>query len=431
LLVERFVVRKFLNQPGYLVTESCGNDFVRNFGILNGIMEESGNDDVGICPLCRLGYEQSHLKKVVDVGLLSRTLPPLMNVPPRSYIGGLEHCDPFLHRFPSFIAKHLLVGDAALHRVHYQEGKFALANLLVALLPNDASFCDAKYLYHLLMVQKDELLVPLMQGTANVSLKEQDIASVEITLPPLAEQRRVVGRINELAAQIHEAQTFRRQAAEEANVLWERGASRFIDQAARAYPIRPLSDLVTIRGGGTPSKSDPFYWDGKIPWITPKDMKRRELRDSIDHISERATRESPAKMIESGAVLVVVRGMILAHTFPSAVLRAPATINQDLKALIPNKELLPEFLCALFWASNSQMLELVEKSTHDTRKFETGKLLGTKVVVLPIAEQKRIVAELDALRAEVDAMKRLQSDTAKELNALLPSILDRAFAGEL
>src|SRR5438552_16535948 len=74
-------------------------------------------------------------------------------------------------------------GDAALHRVHYQEGRFALANLLVALLPNDPLACDAKYLYHLLMTRKDELLVPLMQGTANVSLKEKDIASVEISLP--------------------------------------------------------------------------------------------------------------------------------------------------------------------------------------------------------------------------------------------------------
>jgi len=83
-------------------------------------------------------------------------------------------------------------GDAALHRVHYQDGKFALANLLVALIPKDPSFCDAKYLYHLLMARKDELLVPLMQGTANVSLKEKDIAKVEISLPPLKEQQQLV-----------------------------------------------------------------------------------------------------------------------------------------------------------------------------------------------------------------------------------------------
>ena len=48
----------------------------------------------------------------------------------------------------------------------------------------------------------------------------------------------------------------------------------------------------------------------------------------------------------------------------------------------------------------------------------------------PLAEQRRIVAELEALQAEVDALKRLQAETAAELDALLPSILDRAFKGE-
>jgi len=67
-------------------------------------------------------------------------------------------------------------------------------------------------------------------------------------------------------------------------------------------------------------------------------MKDREIRDSIDHISENATEESSAKLIDPGAVLVVVRGMILTHTFPSAVLRVRAAINQDMKALIANKE---------------------------------------------------------------------------------------------
>ena len=51
--------------------------------------------------------------------------------------------------------------------------------------------------------------------------------------------------------------------------------------------------------------------------------------------------------------------------------------------------------------------------------------------VKAILEQRRIVAELDALQAEVDALKRLQAETATELDALLPSILDRAFKGEL
>ena len=270
------------------------------------------------------------------------------------------------------------------------------------------------------------------QGSTNyAAIRAAHVLEYQIPLPPLPEQRRVVARIEELAAQIHEARTVRHQAAEEAEALWARAASQVLDAAAKRHANRPLADLVAIRGGGTPSKSDPFYWEGSIPWITPKDMKRRELSDAIDHISERATKETPAKLIHPGAVLVVVRGMILAHTFPSAVLRAPAAINQDMKALLPKREVLPEFLSAFFWANNTQMVDLVEKSTHDTRKFQTEKLLSTSVVVPPLPDQRRIVAELDALQAQVDSLKRLQAETAAALDALLPAILDRAFKGEL
>lgn len=301
--------------------------------------------------------------------------------------------------------------------------------------------------YFLFVVDESKLLRPFLdfyirtrifrdqveaQGSTNyAAIRPSHVLGYEIPLPPLAEQRRIVARIGELAEQIHEAKRLRKEAAEEAEAIWAQGATVVFDQAAGTYPCSRLRDLVTIRGGGTPSKSDPSYWNGSIPWITPKDMKRRELYDAIDHVSELATKESPAKLIDSGAVLIVVRGMILAHTVPTAVLRAPATINQDMKALIPNGKLLPEYLSAMFWALNRRILALVEKSTHDTRKLETTKLLDTKLSLPPLPEQRRIVAELDALQAEVDALKRLQAETSAELDALLPAILDRAFKNAL
>lgn len=270
------------------------------------------------------------------------------------------------------------------------------------------------------------------RGTSGKNrIRPERFLEIEIPLPLLAEQRRIVSRIEELAAQMNEARTLRRQATEEAEALWARGASEIFDRVANIYPAQALGNLVAVRGGGTPPKSDPFYWGGTIPWITPKDMKRRELTDAIDHISERATRETAAKLIKSDAVLVVVRGMILSHTFPSAILRVPAAINQDMKALIPKREILPEFLSAFFWAANSRILEFVEKSTHDTRKLKTEKLLATSIVVPPLREQRNIVDEVGALQAEVDALRRLQDETAAELDALLPAILDRAFRGEL
>ncbi|NMF64700.1 restriction endonuclease subunit S [Brasilonema octagenarum] len=83
------------------------------------------------------------------------------------------------------------------------------------------------------------------------------------------------------------------------------------------------------------------------------------------------------------------------------------------------------------WISlNDLLLELVEKSTHDTRKLETPKLLNFKIPVPPIPEQRRIVAYLDELQAKVDTIKRLREEAMKELDSLLPSILDKAFKGE-
>jgi type I restriction enzyme S subunit len=197
------------------------------------------------------------------------------------------------------------------------------------------------------------------------------------------------------------------------------------------YSNQPLRDIATIRGGGTPPKSNPYYWSGQIPWITPKDMKARQISDSIDHITKAAVQETAAKLIEPGAVVVVVRGMILAHTFPSAVLRVRAAINQDMKALIPNGEIDAEFLCSYLWATNATIIDLVEKSTHDTRKLETEKLLAIPIPLPPIPEQRCIVAELDRLQARVFELRTAQANSRAELRAFLGSVLDRAFSGRL
>jgi len=267
------------------------------------------------------------------------------------------------------------------------------------------------------------------EGTTNrVRLKIYRFLAMNIPLPPLDEQRRIVARIEELAAKIYEAQKHRRHAVEEAETLLS-SYSRSI--FASLGHLQPLGKITTIRGGGTPSKANPFFWVGQIPWISPKDIKIREISDSTDHISEEATTNSSAKLLPSDSVLIVVRGMILAHTVPSAILRVPAAINQDMKALIPHRNISPEYLCTTLWALNPEILNLVEKSSHDTRRLQTPKLLDLKIPLPPLDEQRRIVAHLDELQAKVDALKKYQAKISEELNALLPSVLDKAFKGEL
>lgn len=267
------------------------------------------------------------------------------------------------------------------------------------------------------------------RGSTNyAAIRPGDVLDLEVPLPAdIGEQRRVVARLDAVAMNLEALKAERSGAAVTCASLWRAASSERIERS-RA-PVKQLGAVLKeIRGGGTPSKSDPRYWDGSIPWISPKDMKTRKVTKAQDYISEDATVETPAHLIEPGAVLVVVRGMILVHTVPIAVLGVPAAINQDMKALIPSREVLPEYLSTVLWAKNSELLNLVEKSTHDTRKLETEKLLAFEIPVpTSLEDQRAIVSELDKLFQRTRAVETLQKESAAIVEMLFPAVLRQAF----
>ena len=300
---------------------------------------------------------------------------------------------------------------------------------------SDPHLADARFLFYWFShgEGREQLLRASPGGAGrNRTLGVDKLAAIQVPLPPIAEQFRIVAMVESLAAKASEAQQLRREAEAEAILFVTRGAAHVADLALAACPRERLGDLlIVVRGGGTPSKSEPRYWNGIVPWITPKDMKRRELSDSLLHITHDAVQESPAKLLQPGAVLVVVRGMILAHTFPSAVLRRPAAINQDMKALVLGPRILPEYLCSILWSQNAELVAQVDRSSHDTRKLAIDKLLSFELPVPSIDEQSQIVAQLDAMQTHVNALRTMQKETSAELDALLPSVLDEAFRGEI
>lgn len=89
-------------------------------------------------------------------------------------------------------------GNAAMHRVHYVKGKFALSNLLCAVTPKNKDEVNTQYLYELFMAKKDEYFVPLMIGTSNVSLSVDKIGTVKIPIPPIKKQNELVCLLEKL-----------------------------------------------------------------------------------------------------------------------------------------------------------------------------------------------------------------------------------------
>jgi type I restriction enzyme S subunit len=170
----------------------------------------------------------------------------------------------------------------------------------------------------------------------------------------------------------------------------------------RGWGATPLGYLVRTVGGSTPSKDEPAFWNGDIPWVTPKDMKRDVLSDSQDHVSVLATLS--LRVLQPPVVLTVVRGMILAHTVPVATTAAPVTINQDMKALLPGASLSTGYLAWTLRAFQDGLLALVETAGHGTCKLSTELWRKFLIPVPPVAAQRAIASFLDRKTAAIDAL---------------------------
>jgi len=170
-----------------------------------------------------------------------------------------------------------------------------------------------------------------------------------------------------------------------------------------------LSDLGRFVGGGTPTKSNAAFWDGPVPWVSPKDMKRPYISDAEDHISKAALGASAAKLIPAPSALFVLRGMILAHSFPVAITKREVAINQDMRALVLDEPALAPFLLRVLQAARRRVLAHVERSSHGTCRLDSSVVENLLIPIPPMKEQKRIVAKVDQLMAFCDELETKQA----------------------
>ena len=305
-----------------------------------------------------------------------------------------------------------------------------------------------RFLYYQLVAARPEL-ESWGQGSTFKELSRDGLAAVRFAIPPLDEQWAIARFLDRETARI-DALIERKQRQtellhEKRAALISHAVTKGLDPSAPTkdsgidwlgeVPIqwehRKIGYLVSAEGGCTPSKSNSDYWIGEIPWVSPKDMKQRVVSDSEDHVSEQAVRESGLHLIDPPVVLVVVRGMILAHTFPVAVTTVPVTINQDMKALRPKPGCTAEYLMYLLEGMSSLILSVVDESAHGTKCLRTEIWKSIGVFVPAAAEQTQVCAVLRRRSAGIDRLIdqiRLSIDRLREYRTALVSA---AVAGKI
>jgi type I restriction enzyme S subunit len=261
------------------------------------------------------------------------------------------------------------------------------------------------------------------------SLRPEHFRMIYSPEPPPDEQAAIVRFLDWANGRLERAIRVKRKVIallnEQKQVIIHRAVTRGLDPSVplklsgipwlgdipQHWEVRKVKYLVAGIGGMTPNKGVSRYWGGNVPWVSPKDMKRRDISDSQDHITDVAVCETNIPVVPCGAVLIVVRGMILARTIPTAVSMVPVTVNQDMKALLPRGELDGNFLASLLTGIQRELLSLVEESGHGTRCLRTDSWENFVIPLPPLPEQEQINEYLKSELATVnDTISRLERE---------------------
>lgn len=290
---------------------------------------------------------------------------------------------------------------------------------LAALTVNKNS-CIQKYLWYALSNKVEELN---SKGTGSTfkAINKKILAETEIPLPSLDEQRKIAAVLDKVSDLIAK----RRQQLDKLDELIK---ARFVEMFGdpisnpHKWELQSLSNICKdIYGGGTPSKSHPEYFEGSIPWVSPKDMKSDIIMDSIDHITEEAVENSSTKMVPKGAVLMVIRSGILKHTLPVAIAAVELTVNQDMKAFIVGENVTAKFLMYYFRTIEADVLSGVRSVTADNIDF---KEFQKRMVILPPIELQN---RFDAFVEQTEKTKTTISKSLEKLETLKKALMQEYF----
>ena len=187
------------------------------------------------------------------------------------------------------------------------------------------------------------------------------------------------------------------------------------DLCSDGVEYRTIGSLGQWRGGGTPSKSRPEFWEnGTIPWVSPKDMGSYELASTQDKITLQATRESSANLVPGPSLAVVSRSSILQHTLPVSIVPFEASFNQDTKTLTPHKNVNLHYAAHVLRAHANSILATTSKRGGSVNSLILPKFLEYKVPIPPLPIQEEIVRTLSnfahlATRLEMELKTELEA----------------------
>ena len=226
------------------------------------------------------------------------------------------------------------------------------------------------------------------------NLSYEDFKKIPLPYPDLDTQNRIVNFLDEKTAEIDAAIAKKRQLIDLLNeqkaILINRAVTRglnpdapmkdsgvdWIGEIPAHWGVKKFKYLARrLIGGSTPFMDVQRFWDGDIPWASPKDMISDFLVKTLLHITKEGANANSLEMVPSSSLVFVARSGVLKNRIPVALTQVPLTLNQDMKAVVP-KVLTPEYLFTVFTGLQRILLKRVTKIGATVDSIEIPDLMN-------------------------------------------------------
>ncbi|EAH7171488.1 restriction endonuclease subunit S [Campylobacter jejuni] len=303
---------------------------------------------------------------------------------------------------------------------------------------NNIKILNSYFIYYFnspIMQEKilESTLGSAIKNIASVKILKQ----IEIPLPPLKEQERIVGILDESFAKIDESIKILEQNLLNLDELMQSALQKAFnplkDNAKENYKLpqgwewKSLGEIGEIITGTTPSKNNPNFYGNEYPLFKPSDLNGDMIiKYASDNLSKLGF--DNARNLPKDTILVVCIGASIGKVGLSGV---NGSCNQQINAIIPNSAFTSKYL--FFVCLSNYFQEILKNNASQTtlpiiNKTEFSKL---QIPLPPIKEQEQITSHLDELSSHVKNLKQNYQAQIKDLQELKNSLLDKAFKGNL
>jgi type I restriction enzyme S subunit len=272
-------------------------------------------------------------------------------------------------------------------------------------------------------------------GSTFNALTKKELSAILIPLPPLAGQRRIVARIEELMGRVREARRLRQEAQKDAERLWQSVLAQTFPRPGSELPegwrwVRLGEVAKAVNGFGFPKRFQGRS-SGPIAFLKVSDLNSAandpEVTVAANYVDEGIVNALKARAFKPGTIVFPKIGGAIA-TNKKRKLGILATFDNNIMGLVPHPEnILTDYLLQFMYT-----VDLSELSkTGPVPSIRQSMVEGLQIPLPPLAEQRHIVAHLQAVQERLKALGEAQAATEAELKRLEQAILEKAFRGEL